>query len=50
MIKIIRISGRPLFVVVSRFNGDDIYYHYWMDKIVHINPTDVGRWRIKYKE
>ena len=46
---VVRIVKVPLIIVVSRFESSGEYYYYWMDELVHRNPTDVGCWRIRYK-
>jgi hypothetical protein len=45
--KQIRISKKPNIILITKFETG--YYHYHMDKKPHTNPTDVGMWKIKYK-
>jgi len=48
MIITIKISKKPLFIIVTNF-GTGVTYHYWMDVKPHVNPCDVGMWNITYK-
>lgn len=49
MIKNIRISKKPLFIILTNFN-ELINHHYFLD---HLNTKnkhcDIGVWHIKYK-
>lgn len=48
MIKVIKIIAVPWVIVISKFDGSEDYFHYWLSNVGHKNPTDVGCWRIKY--
>jgi hypothetical protein len=47
MAKSIRIKKQPKLILVSIHGGK--YFNYWVDDFIRNKYTDVGVWKIKYK-
>jgi len=48
MINIVRVSKKPFYIIISKF--EDNYFQYHLDNLKTKNKhCDVGCWNIKYK-